>query len=105
MPDLTQLGGGDLGTSPLLAWSACVGEPGFGGCNVPSKTRTAAAALFRRLVAWMGWLSAVAGRIARGCGGFGLTSASGLVVFGASIERLAVVRRPPRSRRGPRSDT
>ena len=31
-----------------------------------------------------------AGRIARGYAGFGLTSGSGLVVLGASIERLAV---------------
>ena len=34
-----------------------------------------------------GWL---AGRIARGYAGFGLTPGMGLVVFGTSIERLAV---------------
>jgi hypothetical protein len=105
MPELARLAGGDLVTSHLLVASAWVGEPGFGGCEVLSRARNGAAPLFGRLVTRVGWLWAVAGWIACGCGGFGLTSATWLVVFGASIERLAVVRRPPRSRRGPRSDT
>ena len=56
MPDLTQLGGGDLGTSPLLAWSAWVGEPGFGGCKGPHEPRVSAVALPPRLLTGLGWL-------------------------------------------------
>jgi hypothetical protein len=50
MPELARLAGGDLVTSPLLVASAWIGEPGFGGCEVPSRARTGAAALFGRLV-------------------------------------------------------
>jgi hypothetical protein len=61
MPELARLEGGDLITSPLLAWSSWVAEPGFGGCEVPPRGPTGVALRFGRLVNMVG--------LALGCGG------------------------------------
>jgi hypothetical protein len=64
MPDLTRVGGGDLGTSTLLAWCARVGEPGLVAARCAQEPVRGPHRLFGRLVTRVGWLSALAGRIA-----------------------------------------